>query len=74
MGIFQTVFIQIALQVRMKIAQFATVKNIVRTDFITLLVLRVLDNRHETKMQMRLAALVIMDDSLHDIFLTIAIC
>ena len=73
-GIFQTVFIQIALQVRMKIAQFATVKNIVRTDFITLLVLRVFDNRHETKMQMRLAALVIMDDGLHDIFLAIAIC
>ena len=58
----------------MKIAQFAAVKHIVRTDFIALLVLRVFHNRDETEMQMRLAALVIMDDSLHDIFLTIAIC
>ena len=58
----------------MKIAQFAAVKNIVRTDFIALLVLRVFDNGHETKMQMRLAALVIMDNGLHNIFLTITIC
>ena len=67
-------FVQVALQVWVKIAQFTAVKNIVRTDFIALLVLRVFDNRHETKMQMRLASLVIMDDGLHDIFLAIAIC
>ena len=73
-GIFQTVFVQVALQVWVKIAQFTAVKNIVRTDLIALLVLRVFDNGHETKMQMWLAALVIMDDGLHDIFIAIAIC
>ena len=40
-SIFQTVLAQVALQVWMKIAQFAAVKNIVRTDFVALLVLRV---------------------------------
>ena len=73
MSIFQTVLAQIALQVRMKIAQFAAVKNIVRTDFVALFVLRVFLNRDKTEMQMRLAALVIMDDGLHDIFLAITI-
>ena len=73
MSIFQTVLVQIALQVRVKIAQFAAVKHIVCTDFVALFVLRVFLNRDKTEMQMRLAALVIMDDGLHDIFLAITI-
>lgn len=74
MSIFQTMFVQIALQVRMKITQFAAVKNIVRTDFVTLLVLQIFLDRNKAKVQMRLASLVIMDDGLHDIFFPIAIC
>ena len=72
MSTFQTVFVQIALQVRMKITQFAAVKDIVGRDFVALFVLQIFLDRNKTEMQMRLAALVIMDDGLHDIFLSIA--
>ena len=74
MGIFQTVLVQIALQVRVKIAQFAAVKNIISTDFAALFVLQIFLDRNKAEMQMRLAALVIMDDGLYDIFFPIAIC
>ena len=73
MGIFQTMFIKILLQIGMKITQFAAVKDIVGTDFVALFVLQIFLDRNKTEMQMRLAALVIMDDGLHDIFLAIAI-
>ena len=49
-GIFQTVFVQVALQVWVKIAQFTAVKNIVRTDFIALLVLQIFLDRDKTEM------------------------
>ena len=57
----------------MEITQFAAVENIICTDFVALFVLRVFLNRDKTEMQMRLAALVIVDDGLHDIFLAITI-
>ena len=63
MGIFQTVLVQIALQVRVKIAQFAAVKNIISTDFAALFVLQIFLDRNKAEMQMRLAALVIMVNS-----------
>ena len=66
-SIFQTVFVQVALQVRV-------VKNIVRTDFVTLFVLQIFLDRNKAEVQMWLTALVIMDDGLHDIFLSIAAC
>ncbi len=49
MGIFQTVLVQIALQVRVKIAQFAAVKHIISTDFAALFVLQIFLDRNKQK-------------------------
>ena len=65
--------IEISLQVRMKIPELSTVKDIVRTDFISLLMLAILHDRNEAKMEMRLSSLVIVNNGLHNVFRSITI-
>src|SRR5699024_9740029 len=56
-GVIKAVLIQVLLQVRVEVPQFAAVKHLVGADLFALFMLLVLHNWDEAKVQMRLSAL-----------------